>query len=188
MRNSIKQRVLLGLVSLFAASAIFAAQPGTVPNAYSMAADSYIKPHAPVDVSYKVFGPAVPGRPVDIEIMLRPNKMAEAVSSNIRTGERMSMLRRGNVRRISKSNNGAMNTRQVITLMPEVAGIHYVTVFASVQMQGKLQTRVVALPVQVGNSSVPVQKFVPAMGELKQEADGGMVRSLPAQETFTSKK
>ena len=173
----------LGLASMLLATSVIAAIPqGKVMNQRD-ATDAYIKPHAPVDVRHKVLGDAIPGQPVDVEITLVPGRMAEAVSAEFRTDTGMRESRRGKLERVAVKGS-PMATRQVVTFVPSVEGLHYVTVFAKVQVQGREQGRVMAFPVQVGNSTVPVRKAQPAMGELKETADGSMVRSLPARQTI----
>ena len=178
------QSSLLALATVFLAGSVMAAQPGGLATEQAQASSAYVKPHAPVDVLHKVLGPAVPGQPVEVEIILRPNRAAQAVSSDIRTGPGMSVSGRGNVeRRTDGEGRSVPGTRQVVTFVPVVAGLHYVTVFASVLIDGKTQSRVVAIPVQVGKSGAVIRKMQPEMGELKAEANGNMVRSLPAQQT-----
>lgn len=144
---------------------------------------AYVKPHAPVEVRHKLLGPAVPGQPVDVEIILLPGRSAEAVSAEVRPGPGMRETRRG---RVEKMNDVSlpMATRQVITFVPSVEGLHYVTVFASVQIEGARQGRVVAFPVQVGKSTKRVVKMLPSAGEVRADEDGGLVRELPAQQTI----
>jgi len=177
------KNVFLGLASMCFALSASAAVTNIQAVDRQDGDSGYIKPHAPVDVRHKVLGDAIPGQPVDVEIILLPGRMAEAVSAEFRTNTGMRESRRGNVERVAIK-GAPMATRQVVTFVPSVEGLHYVTVFAKVQVQGREQGRVMAFAVQVGNSTVPVRKAEPAMGELKETADGSMVRSLPARQTI----
>jgi hypothetical protein len=79
-----------------------------------------------------------------------------------------------------------MAVRQVVTFVPSMEGLHTITVFASVQVDGQVQSRVVAIPVQVGKSAARVQKMEAPMGELKADGEGGYVRDMPAVQTMTA--
>ncbi len=177
------KNLFLGLASMCFALSASAAVSNNKAVDQQDGNSGYIKPHAPVDVRHKVLGDAIPGQPVEVEIILVPGRMAEAVSAEFRTDTGMRESRRGKVERVAVK-GAPMATRQVVTFVPSVEGLHYVTVFAKVQVQGREQGRVMAFPVQVGNSTVPVRKAQPAMGELKETADGSMVRSLPARQTI----
>ncbi|MCJ7556645.1 MAG: hypothetical protein MUP90_06995 [Gammaproteobacteria bacterium] len=175
----------LGLASMLLATSLLAALPqGKVMNQRD-AADAYIQPHAPVDVLHKVLGPAMPGQPVDVEIILMPSRVAEAVSAEFRPGPGMRESRRGRAERVGGVDR-PMAMRQVVTFVPSMEGVHYITVFASVQVDGEVQDRVVAFPIQVGKSSAPVRKMEAPMGELKPDGEGGYVREMPAVQTMTA--
>lgn len=143
----------------------------------------YVKPHAPVEVRYKVLGQALPGQPVQLEITLWPTRAAEAVSADFRTGRGMQLLRRDRAQRLDLPSR-ALATRQVLTLKPDQEGLHRLTVMASVQVDGNLQSRVVGIPIQVGDSRKPV--FTPGepMGELLPDAEGGELRMMKGVQTI----
>lgn len=184
MRSISKQIVFLALLSIFGAPAVALAKSSALSGTQQAGDSGYIKPHAPVDVVHKVLGPAIPGQPVDIEIVVLPGKFAEGVSAEIRPGTGMRESRRGRVERVSDAGH-PMAYRQVFTFVPSVEGVHHITVFAAVQVDGVSQGRVVSLPVQVGKSTAPVRKMLPVPGEVKPDGEGGLVRELPAQKTIT---
>ena len=175
---------LLGLVSMLLATSVMAALPQGKATSQRDAADAYIKPHAPVDVLHRVLGTAMPGQPVDVEITLMPTRAAEAVSADIRPGPGMRESRRSRAERVGGVGR-PMAVRQVVTFVPSTEGLHHITVFASVQVEGEVQSRVVAFPVQVGKSTARVQEMQPEMGELKPDGEGGYVRDLPAVQAMT---
>lgn len=184
MMNTVKRMSkFLCLVSmLFAVSAV-AATPQEKADKEPGSKGAYVKPHAPVEVRHKLLGPAVPGQPVEVEIILLPGRSAEAVSAEVRPGPGMRETRRGRAEWMSDPGR-PLATRQVITFVPSVEGLHYITVFASVQIEGVRQGRVVAFPVQVGKSTKRVSKMLPSAGEVRADEDGGLVRELPAQQTI----
>ena len=175
----------LGLASMLLASSVIAAIPQGKVMSQRDAADAYIKPHAPVDVLHKVLGQALPGQPVDVEITLMPTRAAEAVSAEFRPGPGMRETRRSRAERVGGMDR-PMAVRQVVTFVPSMEGLHTITVFASVQVDGQVQSRVVAIPVQVGKSGARVQKMEGPMGELKADGEGGYVRDMPAVQTMTA--
>jgi hypothetical protein len=174
--------LFLGLASLFLAGNAMAAVPQGKSLEQRDAAGAYIKPQAPVDVRFKVLGAALPGQPVDVEIVLSPNKAAQGLSADVRTGPEMIVSRRSRAEKVDDISR-PMATRQVITLLPKVEGLHTMVVFAKVLADGQEQSRVVTFPIQVGNSTKPVRTLEPEMGELMPDGRGRMVRDVPAVAT-----
>jgi len=147
----------------------------------------YVKPSAPVAVRYRVLGQAAVGAPVDLEILYWPEREVEAVSATVQPRRSMAVTRRGGRERVARGAR-PQAYRQVITLVPQEEGLHHVNVFASVQIDGEVQTRVVSVPVQVGQSTKPVRDLEPPMGELSVGADGEPVMSLRAEQEITPAK
>lgn len=176
--------VAVGLASMLLTTLAIAAAPEGKVLHQRDAVGSYVKPHAPVEVMHKVLGPALPGQAVDVEITLMPSRAAEAVSAEFRPGPGMREAHRGKAERVSGVDR-PMAKRQIVTFVPSMEGLHYITVFASVQVNGQIQSRVLALPIQVGKSRVPVHKMEAPMGELRQDGEGGYVRQMPAEQTVT---
>ena len=73
---------------------------------------------------------------------------------------------------------------QVVTLVPESEGVHDFKVFATVWVDGSPQTRVVSIPVQVGDQKT-FQAAEPVVnGKLITDANGESVVSMPAETTI----
>lgn len=147
----------------------------------------YIKPAAPVEVRYRLLGQAAIGAPVELEIVYWPERGAEAVSATVEARRSMAVTRRGGRERVA---HGVRDQayRQVITLVPQEEGLHHVTVFASVQIDGEVQSRIVSVPVQVGQSTKLVRELEPSLGELTVGADGEPVMRLRSGGTITPVK
>lgn len=144
----------------------------------------YIKPSGPVQLRYRLLGEAVAGVPVDLEIVLRPEREVQSLDANLEARRGMAVTRRGALERINGAVTGGrlQAFRQVITLVPEEEGLHHVYVFASVRVDGELQTRIVSVPVQVGRSTKVIREPAPPNGELTVGADGEPIMTMKAAE------
>jgi len=144
----------------------------------------YIKPSAPVDIRYRLLGEAVAGAPVELEIVLRPAREVQAMDMALASHRGMAVTRRGALERVNGAFAGGrlQAWRQLITLVPEEEGLHHVNVFASLRVDGELQTRIVSVPVQVGSSTRLIREPAPPNGALAVGADGEPVMTMKAVE------
>jgi len=68
---------------------------------------------------------------------------------------------------------------QSITVVPQKEGIHYITIYENGMDQKQKPS---AIKVIVGNKDI--REYMETVGEIKEQADGSKVVSMPAEESF----
>lgn len=140
------------------------------------------KPAAPIDIRYSVIGSASVGQPVNIEIDVRSTLTDAPITLDYRINDpRELTFDEAQPQRVelrTASDAGAAAMRRQVTVIPQREGRVYLNVSASIETEDGSMIRSIAIPVQVGRS-----RSEPAVnGELKQDADGETVISMPAEE------
>ncbi len=141
------------------------------------------KPSAPIEIRYTVIGTASVGQPVNIEIDVRSTLVDAPITLDYRINDPRELAfdeaqpRRVEMRTASDTGAAASARRQV-TVIPQREGRAYLNVSATIETGDGNMIRTIAIPVQVGRA-----RGEPAVnGELKQDADGETVISMPADE------
>ncbi len=141
------------------------------------AARSPGKPGAPVAIDYAIIGVPIVGHPVNIDVALSstrgdaPVRLSWHVLDSGSLSFPESQAREVAVRVTSRQ----VETRQV-TVVPQREGRLYLNVTAEVETPDGAMLKSIAIPIQVGDAP---GEPAPA-GELKEDAGGEAVMSLPA--------
>lgn len=137
------------------------------------------KPTAPVSIDYDIIGVPIVGHPVNIDVAVSstqgdmPVKLSWRVLDTGSLSFPESQLREVAVR----VNEREAQTRQ-ITVVPQREGRLYLNVTAEVETPNGAMLKTLAIPIQVG--SAPGEPD--PEGEVKEDADGEAIESLPADE------
>lgn len=142
------------------------------------------KPQAPIDIRYSLGQPAQPGQPVDLEIVVAPVRAGKISQFEVNPREGMRIIGRGAFDR-DMEGYPAGALKQVVTVVPQLEGVHHVVVKATIVVDGESQGRVFAIPIQAGKSDKRVAGKGEAMGELRQTDEGELIEVLPAQQTVS---
>lgn len=139
------------------------------------------KPTAPVALSYEVVGNAVVGQPVGINLHIASNRGDQVIRLNYRVNDSSAMLfPESQAQRIelAPATDGHPRMQQV-TVIPQREGRLFLNVSAEVETENGTMFRVLAIPIQVGAGAA-----APAVnGEIRKNADGETVISMPASES-----
>jgi hypothetical protein len=137
------------------------------------------KPTAPVFIDYDIIGVPLVGHPVNIDIAVSstqgdaPVKLSWHVLDTGSLSFPESQLREVAVRVAERQ----PQTRQV-TVVPQREGRLYLNVTAEVETPNGAMLKTIAIPIQVGSAPGEPEPE----GEVKQDAEGEAIESLPADE------
>ena len=188
------QRQLLYATGLLALLSLVTACKDTAePSAVSAAADppakaaatpaepdaSPGKPTAPVAIEYDVIGVPIVGHPVNVDIAVSSTQGEAPVRLRWQVLDTGSLsFPESQAREVSlRLNSRQAETRQV-TIVPQREGRLYLNVTAEVETPDGAMLKTMAIPIQVGGAPGEPE----AAGEVKEDADGEAVMSLPADE------
>jgi hypothetical protein len=163
-----------------AAEAPPGAEVASKPAASSGAEPSPGKPSAPVRIDYTVVGNPIVGQPVSINLEVSSPMRDRPVTLHYRINDARDLtFPQAQAQSVSLAAFGDAEraTRQV-TVVPQREGRLYLNVSAEVETEGGTLLKSMAIPIQVG--SAPRQQQT--NGELKPDADGEPVISMPAEE------
>jgi len=147
------------------------------PVEYSPAEQVVGKPGAPVEISYEVIGKAIVGVPVSINVTVTSPSGPLQVHYSINDQSAL-VFQDGQVERLEIVDPSTGSLQQ-LTVIPLREGRLYVNVSAEVQAPMGSLIRSMAIPIKVGSAP----KALPVNGELKQDADGDAVVSMPATQS-----
>jgi hypothetical protein len=139
------------------------------------------KPGAPILIDYDIVGVPIVGHPVNIDLAVSstqgdaPVKLKWHVLDTGSLSFPDSQLREVSLR----VNSRQAETRQV-TVVPQREGRLYLNVTAEVETADGAMLKSMAIPIQVG--SAPGEPEQEPNGEVKEDADGETIVSLPADE------
>lgn len=138
------------------------------------------KPTAPIDIKYKVIGSAFVGQPVSIEIDVSSTLRDQPMSLEYRINDPRDLaFADAQPPRVALSAIGdAPSARRQVTVVPQREGRLYLNVSAEIETDAGTMIKAMAIPIQVGSAP----RASSSNGELKQDADGDTVKSLPAEE------
>lgn len=175
---------LLGLLLL--AGPLSAAQPGSSTEHHTDTAPGsarlQVKPQAPVDVEYQIQSTPEAGQPLVIDLQFTTFGNGQAMDANFRSESGLDISDRGSLRRII-AEEGTISSSQSLTVIPRNNGLFHLTVFANVLVEGRLQSRVVAIPIQVGAKSANPDVATKKIAEV--DINDNPIKSLPAKTTIT---
>ena len=132
------------------------------------------KPGAPVEISYEVIGSPIVGVPVAINVLVTSPSGPLQVHYSINDSSAL-LFQDGQVERLEIVDPSAGSLQQ-LTVVPQREGRLYVNVSAEVQAPMGTMIRSIAIPIKVGRAP----SELPVNGELKQDADGEKIVSMPA--------
>lgn len=137
------------------------------------------KPTAPVTIDYDVIGVPIVGHPVNVDIAVSSTQGDAPVKLRWHVLDTGSMsFPESQAREVSlRVNQRQAETRQV-TIVPQREGRLYLNVTAEVETPDGAMLKTMAIPIQVGSAPGEPE----AAGEVKQDAEGEAVISLPADE------
>lgn len=162
------------------AAATEAADPPAKPSAtQGEPAASPGKPSAPVAIDYDVIGVPIVGHPVNVDIAVSSTQGEAPVKLSWHVLDTGSLsFPESQAREVSlRVNQRRAETRQV-TIVPQREGRLYLNVTAEVDTPDGAMLKTMAIPIQVGGAPGEPE----AAGEVKEDAEGEAVMSLPADE------
>ena len=148
-----------------------AAEPQTSPG----------KPTAPISIDYDIIGVPLVGHPVNIDIAVSSTRGEAPVKLSWHVLDTGSLsFPDSQLREVSlRVNSRQAETRQV-TVVPQREGRLYLNVTAEIETADGAMLKSMAIPIQVG--SAPGEPEQEPNGEVKEDADGETIVSLPADE------
>jgi hypothetical protein len=137
------------------------------------------KPQAPVEVTHELRGTLAVGEPVEMIVYITPLTAAESVSVDFDA--------RGQLRvaegawRWEQDALGRETIAYPLTVVALSEGSHRILINVGLLAGGSLQSRIVSIPVQVGE--IQPKQTPEYSGKLTTDAEGREVVSLPARGT-----
>lgn len=131
----------------------------------------------PVDVKYRLLDTPRVGQPLGLELTLVSSVATGGMSYTLQAENGLALDRA----RLTESFAGkpAMSPQTTTVLItPQSEGRFYLRVLASIVVSGQSQSRTITIPIQVGAGTRQLE----TMGEIKTDAEGNPVVSLPAKE------
>ena len=177
IRNTI---ILAALACLVACGDSAVDTASEAPAASSLPADFTAKPQGPVTINYRIIGTPIVGQPlaIDIEVVSLVGEQPISLSYRINdsTAMELSEAQPADVAVVPSAGGGP--SVQQVRLVPLREGRLFLTVSASVAVDGGTISSAIAIPVQVG--SAPRQPE--PNGTLTTDDQGEAIHSLPATE------
>ena len=154
--------------------------PATPVEAEPMATNGYVSPGKPnvmpVNVKYRLLDTPEVGQPVRIELTLVSSIASAGLGFDLQAEHGLTVAPDSLSRTFAPLPARTPETT-VVTVTPQMEGRFYLRVAANVVAGGDSKTRIVTIPIQVGEGTRPLQSH----GEIKTDAEGNPVVSLPAQ-------
>ena len=130
----------------------------------------------PLDVHYRLLDTPQVGQPFELEVTLVSTEATTGMGFSVDADSALVVDPRGMQRSFAgKAARTPETTRLSIT--PAMEGRFYVRVSGNVVVNGRSQSRVVTIPIQVGQGTRQLEQ----MGEVVTDEDGNPVVSLPVQ-------
>jgi len=150
--------------------------PREVPLKDPAPPDSPGKPLPPIEFDYTIIGTPTLGQPVEIEIRSQLQSALTELNVAMSGDERLQVPAAVARLRLANATAGEP-ARQTITVTPLTTGTHYLSVLLQAEIDGRLQSRSVTIPIRVDGASA-----APAQGPVSTDAEGQPIISLPARE------
>lgn len=156
------------------------AQAKPTPDADPASQGSPGKLSAPIDIEYDVVGTAVVGQPISIDLDVSSTVNDRAVMLNYSIVDAGSLaFPESQVREVSLGKVRELQpASQQVTVIPQREGRLYLNVTAEIETESGAMIKAIAVPIQVGNA--PPEREV--NGELKEDAEGDAIVSMPADD------
>lgn len=137
------------------------------------------KPSAPISIDYDIIGVPIVGHPVNIDLAVSSTQGEAPVKLTWRVLDTGSLsFPDSQLREVSvRVDQRRPETRQV-TVVPQREGRLYLNVTAEMETADGAILKTIAIPIQVGTAPGEPEPD----GEVKQDADGETIVSLPADE------
>ena len=142
--------------------------------------DVYESPGAPnvvpVDVKYRLLDTPAVGQPLRIELTLVSPLATGGLGYTLEAEEGLSID--AALQKRSYAGKPARTPElSIVSITPQTEGRFYLRVLANVIAGGNSMTRVVTIPIQIGQGTRETE----TLGEIKTDAEGNPVVSLPAE-------
>jgi len=151
--------------------------PSEAPQPAQPVADSPGKPLPPIDFHYELLSEPAIGQPLEIRVTSSAQAALDALNVALSGDERMQVPAAMAQFRMARTAANTPMTR-TIRVTPLVSGTLYLDVLLQANVEGRLQSRAVTIPIRVGAQSQPSR----AEGTLSTDARGQPIISLPASE------
>lgn len=153
---------------------------GDVPEAEQATNEVYQSPGkpilVPVDVKYRLLDTPQVGQPVRIELTLVSSIATTGLGYTLQAEDGLTIDPAAlNKTFVGKPALTPQTT--VVSVTPQLEGRFYLRVAANIVAGGDSKTRIVTIPIQIGSGT----RTTESLGEVKTDADGNPVVSLPAE-------
>ena len=142
--------------------------------------DVYESPGAPsvvpVDVKYRLLDTPAVGQPLRIELTLVSPLATGGLGYTLEPEAGLS-VDSTSLRRSYAGKPARTPETSIVSITPQTEGRFYLRVLANVDAGGDSMTRVVTIPIQIGQGTRETE----TLGEIKTDAEGNPVVSLPAK-------
>jgi hypothetical protein len=138
--------------------------------------DSPGKPQAPIDVRYELLGVPTPGQPLPIRLSLSTPPDVHELGLDIRGGERVQVPAAAASQRLERAGDEA-RYEVTVTVVPLAAGPSALDLVLTAVVGGRLQSRLVSIPIQFGKESARAE----SARKVSIDASGRAIISLPAE-------
>lgn len=139
--------------------------------------DSPGKTLAPIDFDYVIIGTPAVGQPLEIRINTRVRSARADLNLALSGDERLQIPAEMARQRLAAAAGGEPITR-TLRVTPTAPGTLYLNALVQADIDGRLQSRSVTIPIRVGGGA---PSRVPA-GTVSTDASGEPIISLPARE------
>lgn len=140
---------------------------------------NYTKPHADISLSYERPKNILLGASQDIDFVIKSNFHSNSLKVSIRTEPSLQILSNSSYQFDSYNEQGHRFTLQLKGLAP---GRFYIDINATITVNGKVQARSFAIPVNVGDPTNARFKAKPTRNEGYKLIPSQGVISMPAEE------
>jgi hypothetical protein len=162
-----------------AAAGTAPASPGAVPVAASPKEvprpGSPGKPLPPIDFDYSVVGTPAIGQPVEVRFSARADAAATGLNVALSASEGLQVPAAMMRMQLAKPASGE-RAGQTLQVTPVTGGTLYLNVLVQAEIDGRIQSRSVTIPIRVGPDVSPAAAPVP----MATDASGERIISLPA--------
>lgn len=151
--------------------------PAELPRLATRTGDSPGKPLPPIEFEYSIIGTPALGQPLEIEIRSRVQSALDGLNVALSGGERLQVPVAMARMRLANAASGERVT-QTVRVTPLTAGTLYLNVLLQAEIDGRIQSRSVTIPIRVGGVDA---EPAPAP-TVSSDAAGELIISLPATE------
>jgi len=151
--------------------------PSEAPRPGPVVTDSPGKPLPPIDFQYELLGEPIVGQPLEIRVTSSAQTALDALNVTLSGDERMQVPAAMARFRMARTTASVPLTR-TIRVTPLTSGTLYLNVLLQADIDGRVQSRAVAIPIRVGAQSQPGR----VDGTSSTDSRGQPIISLPASQ------